>query len=73
MAEIIKIDSTIFMALCKDIDFIYGQGVRAKSLEGYLYPDTYSFLTNRISIDIKEEEAIERMVQEFFRNYKRVN
>ena len=71
MSDILKIDSTTFISLCKDINFIYDQGVRAKTLEGYLYPDTYLFLTNRISVDIKEEEVIERMVREFFRNYKK--
>lgn len=71
LSEVIKIDSTIFVAMCSDIDFIYDQGVRARTLEGYLYPDTYSFLTNRISVDIKEEEVIERMVKEFFKNYKK--
>ena len=71
LSNIIKIDSSIFISLCNDIDFIYDLGVRAKTLEGYLFPDTYLFLTNRISVDIKEEEVIERMVQEFFSNYKK--
>lgn len=71
LSEVIKIDSTIFIALCYDIDFIYDQGVRSRTLEGYLYPDTYSFLSSRISVDIKEEEVIERMVEEFFKNYKK--
>jgi len=39
----IGIDEKKFLSLCRDENFINDQGIEAKSLEGYLLPDTYSF------------------------------
>ncbi len=37
------IDEKLFLSLCQDEKFIYDQGINAKSVEGFLMPDTYSF------------------------------
>jgi UPF0755 protein len=37
------IDEKVFIVLCQDEKFIKDQGISAKSMEGYLLPDTYSF------------------------------
>jgi UPF0755 protein len=37
------IDSAEFVRLCRDSAFIASVGVSAKTLEGYLFPDTYRF------------------------------
>ena len=50
-----------------DKKFIKSLGIEASSLEGYLYPDTYSFSTNRILFNITEKEAISVLVDEFKR------
>lgn len=48
------IDQDDFLRLCGDKDFINALGIKQKSLEGYLFPDTYVFtrqeLNNRIII-----------------------
>ena len=71
MGEIIKIDTTKFKELCHDKKFIKSLGIKASSLEGYLYPDTYSFSTNRILFNITEKEVIRVLVDEFKRKYKK--
>ena len=71
MGEVIKIDTTKFQKLCKDEKFIKSLGIKASSLEGYLYPDTYSFSSNRILFNITEEEVIKVLVNEFKRKYKK--
>jgi UPF0755 protein len=37
------IDEQLFLSLCQNENFIHDQGIDAKSIEGYLLPDTYSF------------------------------
>ncbi|MAQ43149.1 MAG: hypothetical protein CMG25_01500 [Candidatus Marinimicrobia bacterium] len=71
MGEVIKIDTTRFQELCRDAKFIGSLGLEVSSLEGYLYPDTYSFSSNRILFNITEEEVIKVLVNEFKRKYKK--
>ena len=54
------LDSTRFVALSQDGDFIRHIGMEAPSLEGYLFPETYFF-----DVEITEAEAIRLMVEEF--------
>jgi len=49
-----------FVALAEDAKFISRFGIQAKSLEGYLFPETY-----RVSKGMNEEEIIELMVSQF--------
>jgi len=37
------VDSLGFMATCRDPELLKHEGIPAKDLEGYLYPDTYDF------------------------------
>jgi UPF0755 protein len=41
LAEFRLIDEKIFMALAYDRDFLGTLGIKAKSIEGYLFPETY--------------------------------
>lgn len=50
-----------FLWLCHDPEVLQRYGIKAHSLEGYLFPDTYHLLKG-----MKEEEIIERMVRRFF-------
>lgn len=52
------IDSSDFVNLCTDRDFITKLGISAPTLEGYLFPETYRFLP-----ELTAEEAITRMVK----------
>ncbi len=56
----IGIDAEKFLALCNDKVFLQEQSIDAKSLEGYLMPDTYTFYWQT-----DEREIIERMLTEF--------
>ncbi|MCG3121182.1 MAG: Endolytic murein transglycosylase [bacterium] len=58
----LEIDSTIFVKLANDSALVRQLGVPAKNLEGYLYPNTYSF-----SWGVSAPEIIRAMVQEFHR------
>jgi UPF0755 protein len=58
------IDTTRFLALCRDEHFIHGQGIDAPSLEGYLMPETYSFYWQT-----DEKEILERMLEGFKKFY----
>ncbi len=49
-----------FIALTEDAKFISRLGIQAKSLEGYLFPETY-----RVSKGMKEEEIIKLMISQF--------
>ncbi len=53
-------DYDTFMALVHDPEFIRSMGLRADSLEGYLFPDTYYFPKK-----IGAEEVIKTMVAKF--------
>jgi UPF0755 protein len=54
-------DPEKFLRLCRDPEILQRYGIKAHSLEGYLFPDTYDLLKG-----MKEEEIIERMVHRFF-------
>lgn len=54
-------DSKRFLRLCHDLEILQRYGIRARDLEGYLFPDTYYLLRG-----MKEEEIIDRMVKRFF-------
>ncbi|MGD1045900.1 MAG: endolytic transglycosylase MltG [Bacteroidota bacterium] len=56
----IGIDAEKFLALCNDSGFIQDQGIEAKSLEGYLMPETYAFYWQT-----DEREILERMLDGF--------
>jgi len=43
LAEQGLVKNNTFIALCEDPDFVQTFGVTGNSLEGYLFPDTYSF------------------------------
>jgi UPF0755 protein len=58
------IDTAKFLAFCRDENFIREQGIDAKSLEGYLMPETYSFYWQT-----EEKEILERMLEGFKRFY----
>ncbi len=49
-----------FIALTEDTKFISRFGIQAKSLEGYLFPETY-----RVSKGMEEEEIIKLMISQF--------
>ena len=55
-----KIDSTTFVRLANDTAFVRQLHVSAKNLEGYLYPNTYTF-----SWGVSAPEIIRSIVQEF--------
>lgn len=50
-----------FIAIAKDPEFAESLGVPAKTLEGYLYPDTYQFPVNA-----DEKDVIVQMTKTFF-------
>ncbi len=58
----VRVDSAQFMKLVNDSAFARKLGVPANSLEGYLFPETYSFYWG-----ISPEEVCRLMVAEFFR------
>ena len=52
-------DREEFLRLAKDREFIASMGIKAETLEGYLYPDTYKFPR-----PIKAREVLVAMVQQ---------
>lgn len=60
----LEIDSIKFIDLANNPDFISSLGLSGNSLEGYLYPNTYSFYWG-----ITAEEAIKILVKEFQHNF----
>jgi len=60
IAAQIEIDSAEFVRLCNDSAFIASVGIRAKTLEGYLFPDTY-----RLPENVATEAVVRRMVARF--------
>jgi len=59
----IGIDSVKFTKLCQS-NYIEEFGINAPSCEGYLYPDTYDFLTS-----YNEKQVFDRMVNQFLNKY----
>lgn len=57
--EGIILDKQRFLDLCQDKDFIARLNIPSKSLEGYLFPETYCF-----EPESREEDVIEVMVKE---------
>ncbi len=55
-----SLDSSRFTELTEDAAFIHQLGIKAPTLEGYLFPETYFF-----DEKTTEKDAIERMVGEF--------
>ncbi len=55
------IDSAEFVRLCNDSAFVATLGIQAKTLEGYLFPDTYRFPENGVT----SEMVIRRMAARF--------
>jgi UPF0755 protein len=60
----LEIDSAAFVQLANDSAFIGQLKVPAKNLEGYLYPNTYSFAWG-----VSVPEIIRTIVQEFYRQF----
>jgi UPF0755 protein len=56
-----NIDSNRFMEIVSDPSVCTRYGVKASSLEGYLYPDTYQF-----HLDPTPEEIVERLINRFW-------
>ena len=63
-ARTLGIDSARFVQLAYDESFTHSFGVNARSLEGYLLPETYSFYWQP-----DEKDVIRRMVDGFHRFY----
>ena len=56
----LELDSTRIISLVKDSTFISSMGVDAKSLEGYLYPETYNF-----TYGLTEKQIVGSFVRQF--------
>ena len=56
------VETETFLRLCQDRTFLKELGVRARSLEGYLFPETYTLVRG----EIDERKLIKMMVQRFF-------
>ena len=71
MHEVLKLDTLEFISLCNDRDFIKSLNIGdPKNLEGYLFPETYSFPTNRIMFDLNEREVISLLINQLKSEYK---
>jgi UPF0755 protein len=57
-------DPKLFLALCQDPNFIQSLQIEGKSLEGYLFPDTYETYS-----PISEEDLIQKFVARFHEVY----
>ncbi|XCN75344.1 MAG: endolytic transglycosylase MltG [Candidatus Electrothrix aestuarii] len=55
-------DPAVFIHLCQDAAFLKELGVTAASLEGYLFPETYTLVRG----EIDERKLIRMMVERFF-------
>ena len=67
VAELFEIDTTEFIRLCNDKEFIEKIGLSVSSLEGYLFPNTYRFRPEAKSLEI-----ITRMVKHFIGEYSSI-
>ncbi|CAK8720544.1 MAG: UPF0755 protein [Candidatus Electronema aureum] len=59
-------DTAAFLQLCHDRQFIQGLGLEATSLEGYLFPETYSLVRG----ETDARTIISTMVRRFFAVWK---
>jgi UPF0755 protein len=62
-------DRAVFLQLCRDSGLLRGLGVEADSLEGYLFPETYSLTRG----ETDERTIISTMVRRFFAIWKELN
>ncbi len=62
----LHIDTYKFISLCKDFNFVHSLNIDAPSIEGFLFPDTYIFLSS-----YTEEQMITIMVNQFLHQYKK--
>jgi len=62
------VDPDTFLQLCHNREFIDSLDIEADSLEGYLFPETYSLVRNGID----EKTIINAMVSRFFQVWERV-
>lgn len=60
LARLGVVDSSRFVALTEEPEFIGGLGIPAQTLEGYLFPETYLF-----GDEATEEDGIEQLVRQF--------
>lgn len=65
LQERFNIDYTVFLNMVNDPLICQKYGIKASSLEGYLYPDTYQFHVNPTA-----EEVIERMLNRFWEVFR---
>lgn len=61
ISESMNLSSEILSSLCYDEKFINELGLETKSLEGYLYPDTYLFMES----ENDPKEILKQIVSEF--------
>lgn len=61
LGESLGLSSEIISSLCYDQQFLNELGIKANSLEGYLFPDTYLFL----EIEDDPKEILKQIVNEF--------
>lgn len=61
------VDQKKFVALCNDENFIESIGLSVSSLEGYLFPDTYSFNTSQ-----SDSEIIATFVRNAYRHFEKL-
>ncbi len=70
-AEILDINGVInrekFVVLCNDRNFVEDLGLETTSLEGYLFPDTYSF-----SVSQTDSQVISTFVENFYKHIKKL-
>ncbi|MFC1527202.1 endolytic transglycosylase MltG [Candidatus Neomarinimicrobiota bacterium] len=66
ISESMNLSSEILSSLCYDEQFIIELGLEARSLEGYLFPDTYLFLES----ESDPKEILRQIVTEFNSVYK---
>ncbi len=62
----LQIDTYKFISLCRDFNFVNSLNINAPSIEGFLFPDTYIFLSS-----YTEKQIITLMVNQFFLKYKK--
>jgi UPF0755 protein len=61
-------DTAVFLRLCQDAALLKELGVKADSLEGYLFPETYTLVRG----EVDERKLIKMMVRRFFAVWEEV-